>query len=108
MQFRTFHISYIIPLVILFSFSACKKKEYALPTPKDVLQNDVIKRTQGPNIVGQPIEFAYAMAILPSKGKLVSAEVEASIAGATGTFLENKSYYTDGSGVDVGIQIGAP
>ncbi|THU34280.1 DUF4466 domain-containing protein [Niastella caeni] len=85
----------------------CKKNEYALPTPKDGLQNDCIKRTQGPNIVGQIIEFAYAMAILPDQGKLVNARVEASIDGATGTFLENKSYYTNNSGVDVGITVGS-
>ena len=94
--------------VFILLMSGCKKEEYALPTPKDVLQNDVIKRTLGPNIVGQRIEFAYAMAILPSKGKLVTSEVEASIAGATGTFLENNSYYSDGGGVDRGILIGQP
>lgn len=86
----------------------CKKQEYELPTAKEELQNDVIKRTQGPNIVGQSIEFAYAMGISPGYGKLVSAEVEASIAGASGTFLENNSYYTNQSGVDVGVPIGQP
>jgi len=88
--------------------SGCKKQEYALPTAKDVLQNDAIKRTLGPNIVGQTIEFMYAMAIQPSKGKLVSAEVEATIAGATGTFLENNTYFTNQGGVDVGIVVGQP
>jgi hypothetical protein len=73
-----------------------KKKEYALPVAENVLQNDVIKRSLGPNIVTQGIEFAYAMAIPPSKGKLLSAEVEASIPGATGTYLENNSYFTNG------------
>ena len=29
-----------------------------------------------------------------------------SIAGATGTYLENRSFYTDSSGVDVGITVG--
>ena len=95
-------------LAIMLFFTGCKKKEYALPVPKDVLQNDVIKRTLGPNIVGQQIEFAYAMAILPEKGKLTSAQVEASIAGAAGTYLENHSYYTNGSGQDVGVPVGEP
>lgn len=102
-----FNYSFFIAALLLFAMGCTKNKDYAVPTPKDVLQNDVIKRTLGPNIVGQKIEFAYAMALLPQKGKLVSAEVEASIAGATGTFLENKSYYTDGGGVDVGIQVGS-
>jgi hypothetical protein len=93
---------------VLLFIVGCKKQEYELPTAKEELQNDVIKRTQGPNIVGQSIEFAYAMAISPGFGKLVSAEVEASIAGATGTYLENNSYYTNQSGVDVGVPIGQP
>jgi hypothetical protein len=97
----------IFLLVGLFSLIGCTKKEYEIPTPKDVLQNDCIKRTQGPNIVGQTIEFAYAMAIVPDKGTLTNARVEASIDGAAGTWMENKSYYTNNSGVDVGISVGS-
>lgn len=101
------YIRYTSLLIALLSLIAgCKKNEYALPTPKDVLQNDCIKRTQGPNIVGQTIEFAYAMAILAEKGKLVTARVEASIDGGSGTWLEHRSYYTNNSGVDVGIAVG--
>jgi hypothetical protein len=48
------------------------------------------------------------MAILPTKGKLVAAHVEASIDGAAGTWLENNSYYTNNSGVDVGVPVGSP
>lgn len=91
---------------VLLSVVGCDKKEYAIPTPKDVLQNDVIKRSLGPNIVGQQIEFAYAMAILPDKGKLASAQVEASIPGAAGTFLEHRSFSTNSSGVDVPVTVG--
>jgi hypothetical protein len=97
----------ILLLVGLFSLISCTKKEYKIPTPKDTLQNDCIKRTQGPNIVGQTIEFAYAMAILADKGKLTNAKVEASIDGAVGTWMENNSYYTNNSGVDVGIPVGS-
>jgi hypothetical protein len=107
MRRKFIDINYISLLMAFFLFATgCKKEEYALPTPKDVLQNDCIKRTLGPNIVGQNIEFAYAMAILPEKGKLVSAQVEASIAGANGTFLENRSFYTDNNGVDSGNVVG--
>ncbi|AHF14967.1 hypothetical protein NIASO_06955 [Niabella soli DSM 19437] len=105
---KVFGKTAIAVLAMMLFFTGCKKKEYALPVPKDVLQNDVIKRTLGPNIVGQQIEFAYAMAILPEKGKLSSAQVEASIAGASGTYLENRSFYTNGSGQDVGVTVGAP
>jgi len=107
MQHRYKYILTCTMTVVLF-MAGCKKQEYALPTAKDVLQNDAIKRTLGPNIVGQTIEFMYAMAILPSKGKLVSAEVEATIAGGPGTYLENNTYSTNQSGVDVGIAVGLP
>src|SRR3982751_4809428 len=100
-----FHYTAVILAAMLF-MTACKKESYSLPTAKDALQNDLIKRTLGPNIVGQQIEFAYAMALPPTKGKLVSAEVVASIAGATGTFMENRSFFTNGSGVDVGVTVG--
>ncbi|CAL1518940.1 DUF4466 family protein [Chitinophaga sp. MM2321] len=93
----------------LLLMAACtKNKDYAIPTPKNELQNDCIKRSLGPNVIGLNIEFAYAMAIPAAKGKLVSAQVEASIAGAAGTYLENNSYYTDGGGIDVGVPIGDP
>ena len=89
----------------LFGVS-CKKSDYALPTPSTRLQNQAIKRTLGPNIVGQQIEFAYAGAIL--KGKLTSFQAEASIAGAPGTYMENRSFYTAQTGADVGVPVGDP
>jgi hypothetical protein len=107
MQLQSIYYRYTFLLAaVLVIMAGCKKKDYELPVPKDALQNDCIKRTQGPNIVGQNIEFAYAMAIPAEKGKLVSASVEASIDGAAGTWMENKSYYTNNSGVDVGITVG--
>jgi hypothetical protein len=101
------YLSYLLVLVGLVSLSSCEEEEYAIPVLKQELQNDVIKRTLGPNLVGLNIEFAYAMAIPQSMGKLVSAEVEASIAGGEATYLDNKSYYTNGSGEDVGIEVGS-
>jgi hypothetical protein len=103
--------SFFYPLALLVTGSvlmtSCKREPYALPTASQVLQNDCIERTLGPLIVGQDIEFAYAMAIVPTKGKLVSAQVEASVAGAAGTYMDNNSYYTDGSGNDVGVPVGS-
>lgn len=97
---------------VLFSFfllmASCKEKDYAIPDSKGVLQNDVLKRSLGPNLVGGQIEFAYAMALPATRGKLVSAEVEASIAGAPATYLEHRSFSTNASGDDVGVEIGAP
>ncbi len=101
---------YSLTLVLLLAIfiSACQDDDYSLPVAESGLQNDCIKRTLGPNIAGLNIEFAYAMAILPNEGKLVSAKVEANIAGASGTYLENNSYYTNGSGQDTGVKIGEP
>jgi hypothetical protein len=102
------YLSYI-PLLFSLAWvlSACEDEKYAIPTLPQELRNDVIKRTLGPNLVGLDIEFAYGIAIPKSLGKLVSAEVEASIAGAEATYLDNKSYYTNGSGQDVGIEVGS-
>lgn len=93
---------------VCLGFLSCEEKEYAIPAAKTELQNDVIKRSIGPNVAGLDIEFAYAMALASSRGKLVSAKVEASLAGSEGTYLEHRSFYTDGGGQDVGVQIGAP
>ncbi|MCF0074272.1 DUF4466 family protein [Dyadobacter sp. CY261] len=94
-------------LIGMVSLSSCEEEEYAIPTLKQELQNDVIKRTLGPNLVGMNIEFAYAMALPKTLGKLVSAEVTAMIDGAEATYLENRSFYTNGSGEDVGIEVGS-
>jgi hypothetical protein len=106
MQLKS-HKSYLMLLLtVLLSVGACKEKEYSIPDPVSDLSNDALKRTLGPNIVSLPIEFAYAMALPKSKGKLVSAQVEASIPGATGTYLEHNSYHTASSGQDIPVRIG--
>jgi hypothetical protein len=87
---------------------SCTKEEYKIPDPISSISNDCIKRTLGPNIASLPIEFVYAMAIPKSKGKLVSAEVEASIEGASGTYLEHRSYYTASNGADVPVSVAFP
>lgn len=102
MQLKYFNI--ILLVFFVLSFTACKKSD----DTNLVLKNDCIKRTLGPNVVGLNIEFAYAMALPKSAGKIVSAQVEASIAGAPSTYLENRSFYTNASGVDVGIAVGSP
>ncbi|WP_439559647.1 DUF4466 family protein [Dyadobacter sp.] len=101
------YLYYFLVLIGLVSLSSCEEEEYAIPTLRQELQNDVIKRSIGPNLVGMNIEFAYAMALPKSMGKLVSAEVEATIGGGEATYLENRSFYTNGSGEDVGIEVGS-
>lgn len=99
--------NYILGLLFLFilsiGFTACDKEEMSI-----ALNNKCIKRSLGPNIWGQQIEFAYAIAIPPEMGKLVSAQVEASIAGAAGTWLEHRSYHTKLDGIDTAIVVANP
>ncbi len=95
-------------LVVLIFFASCTNEEYSLPLGKTGLNNDCIKRTLGPNIVGNNIEFAYAIALPKSEGKIVSAKVDATIAGASTTYLENRSFYTSSSGVDTPVTVGSP
>jgi hypothetical protein len=97
-------IYYILSIVLLLSFfaSSCKKEEAV-----QILQNDCIKRTLGPNLVGGTIEFAYAMALPQSAGKLTTASVQTSVAGDPLTYLENRSFYTNSSGVDVPVTVGS-
>jgi len=102
---RLKYIQYVLFFGLL---AACKEKDYALPEAKDELQNNCIKRTLGPNVAGLNIEFAYAIALPAAKGKIVSAQVEATIAGEGTTYLEHRSFYTGGNGEDVGIPIGDP
>lgn len=105
-KYFNYYATWLLSCVLLIS--ACEEEEYALPTLKSGLQNDAIKRTLGPNVVGLDIEFAYAMAIPDSEGRLTSARVEASIPGAAGTMLEHRSYHTDGGGNDVPTDMGEP
>jgi hypothetical protein len=90
MRIKYFNISFLLAL-ILFA-NSCKEKEYALPEAKTAFQNDCIKRTLGPNVVGLKLEFAYALALGKDKGKITSAQVEASFAGAKGTRIDTSSY----------------
>lgn len=100
--------TYMAGLLMAGLFASCEKDEYKIPDPISTITSDGIKRTLGPNIVSLPIEFVYAMAIPKSIGKIASAEVQASIPGATGTYLEHRSYYTNTSGVDVPVTVGSP
>jgi len=80
-----------------FVLSSCSEEDEA------TLFNDLIKKTVGPNIVGNEIQFAYIMAA-PYSG-LDAAYVEASIPGANGTGFEPYSYYTNSSGQDIGVTV---
>jgi len=93
---------------LLLFLASCEEEKYAIPVLSPGLHNDCIKRSLGPNMVGLELEFAYAIALPADEGAIVSAQVEASVAGAVGTYLDHKSYYTNGSGEDIGVPIGGP
>lgn len=97
-----------IPKLILTAliFISCSENEFSIPELSSGLKNDCINHSIAPNVVGQYIEFAYAMALKPEEGRLLNANVVASIPGDEGTYLNNKSYYTNGSGVNVGVEVG--
>lgn len=102
------YITLISGLLLALLMTSCEEKEYRIPEAPFGLQNDCIKHSLGPNVAGTYMEFAYAMAIRPEEGKIVSAEVEASIPGDTGTYLSHLSLHTDGAGNDVGVAMGEP
>lgn len=109
MTIKLKYYSLMTLLCMSLCFGACTEDwAYKVPNAKTELQNDCIKRTLGPNLVGANIEFAYAMAIGNENGKLVSARVEASMAGANGTYLEHRSFHTGTGGQDVGVVVGSP
>jgi hypothetical protein len=92
-------------LLLLIFAMACQDDGYEVPKVKREFQNDCIMRSRGPNLVGNQIEFAYAMALPADMGIIKSARVEASVSGAAGTLLENRAFHTDGGGNDVPVEI---
>jgi len=85
---------FIYSILSILIFSSCEKEE------ESSMKNDFLKKTVSPAIVGEKIEFAYAMGCLD--GTLGYATSTASIAGGEGTGFELYSYYTTRSTVDVG------
>lgn len=99
-----------IPVILCLSllaaaFTACSDKNENEILP---INNKCLKRTQGPNLVGNDIYFVYAMAMPYGSGQFQTCTVEASIAGAEETWLEHNSYYTNSSGFDVAVPVGEP
>jgi hypothetical protein len=109
MTIKLNYYSLLALLCMSLCFVACTDDwAYQTPEAKTELQNDCIKRSLGPNLVGANIEFVYAMALGKEQGKLVSARVEATLDGATGTYLEHRSFHTGTGGQDVGVVVGDP
>ena len=103
-------ITYFTALLsFCFLLGSCDDDTALVGNSVTELSNDCIKRSlpTAPNIVGQEIEFAYAMALPKELGKLTSAQVVASIPGAQGTYFDPNSYHTNASGQDVPVLVTA-
>jgi len=94
-------------LALSFLWVSCNDDTILIGDPVTALSNDCIKRSLpvAPNLIGQEIEFAYAMAVPKELGKLTSAQVVASIPGAAGTYFDPNSYHTNASGEDVPVLV---
>jgi hypothetical protein len=92
------YIDKIILALIIFGFVSCSKTEI-----ESVLTHDFLKKTEAPPVVGEKLEFAYAMATKASKLTSVTAIV--TFPGSTGTGFETKSYRTNASGTEVGTVV---
>lgn len=90
-------ISMMLSLALLL-FAACSKEE-----GNGGLQNALIKKSLGPNLVGQEIVLAYSMGT--TSGKLATAKVVASIPGDTDTGFEPYSWHTSTSGAEVPVTV---
>ena len=99
---------YIICVFSLLFSVACEDDLQKTGPIGKILKNDCLKRSIGPNVVGNEIEFVYAMALPRTEGKILSASVEASIAGAEKTYMEHRSAHADGSGADAWVTVGSP
>jgi len=96
--------SLFVSLWVLFiCFTSCSKEDEASP-----FGTSCIKRSISPNLVGQKIEFAFAMAVKPEMGKLKNVEINASIPGAAATYIDPNSYSTNNTGIDVGVPVASP
>ncbi len=71
--------------------SSCKKDDI-----ESDLQNDLIRKTLAPFLIGDRIEFAYGIG--NPNSMLSNVKVTASIAGATGTTIDPATYSTSPSG----------
>jgi len=90
-------LKYILSPLLVASMLACTEETEPL------LRDDYLMKTYGPAIVGEPMEFAYALGAM--EGVLASATAEVNIAGAEGTGFDPNSYHVDARGNDVGVPV---
>ena len=85
----------LIPALVGLLLAGCE----AGVTPDQPFKNDLLKKTTGPALVGNRVEFAYAVGT--TEGNLKDVRVEASVPGGSGTGFSRFSWYTNrNTGVD--------
>lgn len=90
------HLHTLIPAFVALLTVGCQTDRVE---PQGSLRNDLLKKTTGPAVIGDRIEFAYAIAT--TEGDLKNVRVEASVPGGTGTGFSRSSWYTNrNTGVD--------
>lgn len=90
MKNKRIHILFIASILIFPGlFTSCDKDEYE--------QIQYIRKTLGPFIAGESYDFAFSMASKDGS-VLKDVEIEATYAGASGTTLDTKCYWTDSDG----------
>lgn len=108
MKMKNIYITLLLAFGLMLI--SCDEEFVLIGDPITELNNDCIKRSLpiAPNLVGEQIEFAYAMALPEELGNLTSAQVVASIPGATGTYFDPNSYNTNASGQDIAVLVASP
>lgn len=77
---------YLFLIILVSHLASCSDDE------SSNVKNDFMKKTTSPAIVGETIEFAYAMGT--TSGRLSTAEAVASVSGVQGTGFGLYSYFT--------------
>lgn len=91
---------YISAVCTLTGAVSCNDSEDVLPD----FGTKCYKRSVSPNIVGQNIYFAFAMAVQPTRGILTGMDVYTTIPGAIGTYIDPNAYYTKDA-VDIPVLV---
>ena len=100
----------IFCILFLVCSAACRDDlERFGPTGTKNLKNECLLRTYWPKIAGEDIEFVYGFAMpYENRNRILAAWVEASIAGAEGTYMEHRSAHPSASGGDEWVIVGDP
>ena len=89
-------------LIMIFGLALGCSEDDVVPS----VQNDFLLKSQGPAIVGDTVEFAYAAATL--EGHIQAMYAKPTIPGGIGTGFDSHAYSVDAVGNEVGIELARP